>query len=125
MASIVSRNSSASASTGVTSWNMTPLLGKSGTTRSFALSRSASEGVGDAVPVISDRWPGIDDIFVPGQEILVADSADDVLLFMSSLGRDEAAAIGRRARERVLAEHTAERRVAQLEALAAATAGAM
>lgn len=83
------------------------------------------EAAACGVPVVSDRWPGIDDIFVPGQEILVADSADDVLLFMSSLGRDEAAAIGRRARERVLAEHTAERRVAQLEALAAATAGAM
>jgi spore maturation protein CgeB len=82
------------------------------------------EAAACAVPVISDRWPGIEDIFVPGQEILVADSADDVLLFMTSLGDDEAAAIGRRARERVLAEHTAERRVEQLEALAAATAGA-
>jgi spore maturation protein CgeB len=82
------------------------------------------EAAACAVPVISDRWPGIEDIFVPGQEILVADSADDVLLFMDRLGADEAAAIARRARERVLAEHTAERRVEQLEALAAATAGA-
>jgi spore maturation protein CgeB len=82
------------------------------------------EAAACAVPVVSDRWPGIEDIFEPGEEILLADSADDVLLFMHSLGDDEAAAVGKRARKRVLADHTAERRVEQLEALAAATAGA-
>jgi hypothetical protein len=41
-AAMVSRRSSASASTGVTSWNMIPGLGKSGTTRIVAANRSVS-----------------------------------------------------------------------------------
>ena len=75
------------------------------------------EAAACAVPVISDRWPGIEELFVPGEEILLADSADDVLAFLERLTGDEARAIGARARERVLREHTAERRAEQLEAL--------
>jgi len=75
------------------------------------------EAAACGVPVISDRWPGIEDIFVPGEEILLATSADDVLLFMDRLHADEAQAIGQRARKRVLEEHAAERRVEQLEQL--------
>jgi spore maturation protein CgeB len=75
------------------------------------------EAAACGVPVISDRWRGIEDIFVPGEEILLADSADDVLLFMERLSDDEARGIGTRARKRVLREHTAERRIEQLERL--------
>jgi spore maturation protein CgeB len=75
------------------------------------------EAAACGVPVISDRWRGIEEIFVPGEEILLADSADDVLLFMERLSDEEARGIGARARKRVLREHTAERRVEQLEAL--------
>jgi spore maturation protein CgeB len=86
---------------------------RAGWSPSVRLFEAASCGV----PVISDRWPGIEEIFVPGEEILLADSADDVLLFLDGVSDDEARAIGARARKRVLAEHTAERRVAQLERL--------
>jgi spore maturation protein CgeB len=75
------------------------------------------EAAACGVPVISDRWPGIEDIFVPGEEILLADSADDVLLFMQALSDDAARAIGARARRRVRTEHTAQCRVDQLEKL--------
>lgn len=75
------------------------------------------EAAACGVPVISDRWPGIDDIFVPGEEILLAETATDVDLFLRRLSLDEARAVGRRARKRVLAEHTADVRVAQLERL--------
>jgi spore maturation protein CgeB len=68
------------------------------------------------VPVISDRWEGLEEIFALDEEILIADSAADVVDFLSELGEEERAAIGGRARERVLAEHTAERRCEQLEA---------
>ena len=70
------------------------------------------EAAACAVPVVSDVWEGIDSFFAPGEEIVLARSADDVL---AALGGLDGAAIGRRARERVLAEHTAERRVEQLE----------
>jgi spore maturation protein CgeB len=73
------------------------------------------EAAACAVPVISDRWDGLDRIFMPGEEILVADSPEDVLRYLSETGEDKRLAIGERARARVLAEHTAERRCEALE----------
>jgi spore maturation protein CgeB len=73
------------------------------------------------VPVISDRWEGLDAFFAPGEEILVADSAADVLRSLREADRD---AIGAAARRRVLAEHTADRRAEQLEEWVAELAGA-
>ncbi|HEX5593807.1 MAG TPA: glycosyltransferase [Solirubrobacterales bacterium] len=73
------------------------------------------EAAACAVPVISDRWEGLDQIFTPGEEILVADSAEDVVGYLAEAWEDERQAIGERARARVLAEHTAERRCEQLE----------
>jgi spore maturation protein CgeB len=72
------------------------------------------EAAACATPVISDRWEGLDAFFVPGEEIVIADDARDVLRALREVDR---AAMGARARERVLAEHTAQRRVEQLEAL--------
>jgi spore maturation protein CgeB len=69
------------------------------------------EAAACAVPVISDKWEGIDSLFVPGREILLADSGEDVVRF---LGQD-AAAIGRAARARFMNGHTAADRAAELE----------
>jgi spore maturation protein CgeB len=68
------------------------------------------EAAACAVPVLSDPWPGLGEIFSIGREVLV-ESAERAL----SRSREELAAIGARARERVLREHTAEHRAAQLE----------
>jgi spore maturation protein CgeB len=73
------------------------------------------EAAACAVPVITDAWAGLDSFFEPGREILVARDADDVARHL----REGDRAVGRRARARVLAEHTAERRVEQLERLVA------
>jgi spore maturation protein CgeB len=64
-----------------------------------------------ATPIISDKWAGIDDLFDPGSEIILAETTDDVV---AALGED-AAAMGARARETVLAHHSAPRRAEQLE----------
>jgi spore maturation protein CgeB len=72
------------------------------------------EAAACGVPVISDRWDGLEAIFAPGEEILVADAAEDVLRYLGC-GEDKRLAIGERARARVLAEHTAARRCEQLE----------
>ena len=74
------------------------------------------EAAACGVPAISDRWEGLEAIFTPGEEILVAESADDVLRFLAEVGEDRRLAIGERARARVLAEHSAARRCEQLEA---------
>jgi len=82
------------------------------------------EAAACATPVISDRWDGLDQFFTPGEEILIADSPDDVVHHLTETGEDERLALGERARARVLAEHTAERRCEQLEAEVAKVAAA-
>lgn len=73
------------------------------------------EAAACGVPIISDHWDGLETFFEPGREILVARETDDVTTALM-LPRDHLAAIARRARERVLMEHTAERRVAEFRA---------
>jgi spore maturation protein CgeB len=80
------------------------------------------EAAACAVPVISDRWDGLDQIFAPGEEILIADSPADVVRYLRETGEDKRLALGERARARVLAEHTAERRCELLEAEVAGVA---
>jgi spore maturation protein CgeB len=75
------------------------------------------EAAACAVPVVSDWWPGLDAFFVPDVEILVASGADDVVRVLTEVDDGELAEIGRRARQRVVREHTAERRAEQLEDL--------
>ena len=60
------------------------------------------------------------ELFRDGEEIVIADSAADVLRALREIADEERRAIGERARAKVLAEHTAARRVDQLEELVAA-----
>jgi spore maturation protein CgeB len=81
------------------------------------------EAAACGTPLVSDAWEGLDTVFAPGREILVAADADDVL---AALRAPEAAAraIAAAARARVLAAHTAAHRAAELERhLAEACAG--
>jgi spore maturation protein CgeB len=77
------------------------------------------EAAACAVPVISDRWDGLHAFFADGTEILVADTAEDVLAHLDAVDDARRSALGAAARRRVLDEHTAAHRVEQLEALAA------
>jgi spore maturation protein CgeB len=67
-------------------------------------------------PIISDRWAGIETLFTPGEAIILADTAEEVI---AALGRS-ASAIGAAARAAVLSQHSAEVRAAELEAELAA-----
>jgi spore maturation protein CgeB len=67
--------------------------------------------------IISDGWPGLETLFEPGKEILLAEDTSQALRYLCDLYEAERQAIGRRARERVLAEHTAAHRAAQLAEL--------
>ena len=62
--------------------------------------------------LITDWWPGLEDFFVPGKEILVARSTEDVLAQLD-LGDVELRRIGDAARARVLRDHTSDRRAAE------------
>lgn len=73
------------------------------------------EAAACAATIVSDNWPGLDTFFVPGQEILVPVGGEDVARYLTDLDQGESLRIGERARERVMAEHTAERRAEQFE----------
>lgn len=74
------------------------------------------EAAACATPIITDGWNGLETIFEPGREILVALGTNDVLAMLHELSEEERRHIGARARERVAREHTAAHRAAQLEA---------
>lgn len=65
--------------------------------------------------IVSDRWPGIETLLVPGEEILLADGTDDVLRILDTHDDEALARIGSAARRKVLAAHTAAHRVLELE----------
>ena len=62
---------------------------------------------------LSDRWEGLDRFFEPGREIFTAGSTEEAFEILS-LPREEIGRVARAARERTLAEHTAERRAAEI-----------
>jgi spore maturation protein CgeB len=68
-----------------------------------------------ATPIISDAWPGLEEFFEPGRELFVAKTSGDVLRLVRETPEDERLAVGRRARARVLAQHTAAHRAESLE----------
>jgi spore maturation protein CgeB len=63
--------------------------------------------------IISDYFIGIEEFFVPGEEVVIAETAEDV---RGALERDDAeiSGIAEAARVRVLREHLAEHRAARL-----------
>jgi spore maturation protein CgeB len=65
--------------------------------------------------LVSDNWPGLDSFFVPGKEILVPSGSDDVTAYLAAAEESELRRIGLGAQQRVLAEHTAQRRAEQFE----------
>jgi spore maturation protein CgeB len=73
------------------------------------------EAAACGTPVVSDTWEGLETFFEPGREILVARSTEEAIAAID-LPDDELARIGRAARDRVLADHTAEHRAAELVA---------
>jgi spore maturation protein CgeB len=74
------------------------------------------EAAACGVPVVSDWWPGLDSFFVPGEEILVAQTSEEATRIVADSDEATLRAIADAARARVLTEHTAERRAEQLEA---------
>jgi spore maturation protein CgeB len=81
----------------------------------FSPSVRLFEAAACGVPIISDRWPGLDTIFTPGREILLADTTGEVMRHLRSVRAPQRAAIAAAARARVLRFHTADHRAAELE----------
>ena len=63
--------------------------------------------------VLSDWWPGIEEFFTPGSEILITSREEETLAALD-LDPAEIARIARAAHERVLDQHTSDHRAAEL-----------
>jgi spore maturation protein CgeB len=63
--------------------------------------------------VLSDTWDGLDEFFAPDREILLASTADEAVAAIER-PPEEIARIAKAARERTLAEHTADQRARQM-----------
>jgi spore maturation protein CgeB len=84
---------------------------KAGYSPSVRLFEAAACGT----PIISDHWEGLETIFRPQSEIVIANSTAESLRILRNTSEEERLAIGERARKRVMASHTAAHRAAELE----------
>ena len=75
------------------------------------------EAAGAAACLITDAWEGIELFLAPDREVLVARDGQDVAEHVRALTPERARLIGMAARERILAEHTYERRGALVDAI--------
>lgn len=89
----------------------------------FSPATRVFEAAGAGACIITDPWEGIEQFLEPGREVLVARDGDQVAAQLSVLDDATAAAIGARARQRILAHHTYAHRAADVEAALDVSAG--
>jgi spore maturation protein CgeB len=81
------------------------------------------EACGAGACLITDAWEGIEMFLEPGEEVLLAQSGEQVAEIMAGLTSAEALRIAGNARRRILAEHTYKHRAAQVAELLDSLAG--
>jgi spore maturation protein CgeB len=74
------------------------------------------EAAGCGGCVVTDTWRGIESFLAPGDEVLLASTAEDIVGHLRQTSPARARAIGAAARRRVLREHTYTARAAELDA---------
>jgi spore maturation protein CgeB len=77
------------------------------------------EAAACGAPIISDRWEGIDTLFEPGREIILADDAEAVTHALRHVPEADRRRMALAARRRILTAHTSDHRAAELEAMLA------
>jgi spore maturation protein CgeB len=82
----------------------------------YAPSTRLFEAAACGACIMSDTWPGLEQLFEADREILLADDKQAVLRHLESLTPERAREIGTAARVRVLRDHTYDRRAAEFEA---------
>jgi spore maturation protein CgeB len=73
------------------------------------------EAAGAGACILTDAWEGIELFLEPGREVLVARNGDEVAGLLGALTEEQAGAIGLRAQQHVLTEHTYSHRAALVE----------
>lgn len=88
-------------------------------TAGFSPSVRLFEASACGAAMLSDDWDGLDQFLSPGEQVLLPRDEHDVADILLHLSEEERLRIGRRARERILAEHTSAHRAEQFEAIVA------
>jgi spore maturation protein CgeB len=86
----------------------------------FCPSGRLFEAAACGAPLLTDTWEGLDQFFVPGQEVLAVSTTNDVVEALS-LSDAELRTMAHVARQRTLAEHTGTHRVMELEQICEST----
>ena len=73
------------------------------------------EAAACGTPIISDTWPGIDQFFSPGAEILLARRSQDTLSYVRDIPERDRLSIAENARRRVVRLHSSMERARELE----------
>jgi spore maturation protein CgeB len=73
------------------------------------------EAAGAASCLITDKWRGVEKFFEPGREILVAESAEEIVGYLRGTSAEAGRAIGDAMHRRALAEHTYAQRAAEVD----------
>ncbi len=81
----------------------------------FSPSVRLFEAAACGAPIISDRWPGIETIFAPSSEILLASRPEEVVQIIRELPEERRLSIAENARRRVFRDHTPGHRARLLE----------
>ncbi|HET9283024.1 MAG TPA: glycosyltransferase [Candidatus Angelobacter sp.] len=83
------------------------------------------EAAGAGACLITDRWAGIETFFMPGKEILVAGSAEEIVEHLRNISEVEAREIGGNMLQRALRNHTYALRAQEFDAIVAEAFAAM
>ncbi|MFZ5676393.1 MAG: CgeB family protein [Pseudomonadota bacterium] len=71
------------------------------------------EAAACGTPLISDRWPGLTELFPDGEAICIADNCDDVCAMLAT-GESRRRGMAEQARQRVISSHTGTARAREL-----------
>lgn len=69
--------------------------------------------------IVSDDWPGLSEFLTPGEEVLLPRDDHELVDVLTTYPESDRIKLGQRARERVLASHTAAHRARQFEEVVA------
>jgi len=75
------------------------------------------EASASGAAILTDRWPGMEKFLTPGEEVLLPADQYEIRAILDGISDQERISLGRRARERILAEHTAEHRAREFETI--------
>src|SRR5579884_590487 len=75
------------------------------------------EAAGAGACLITDQWTGIEKFFLPGKEILVAGSAEEIVSYLRNVSRAQAREIGENMLRRALRDHTYQLRAQEFDAI--------